>query len=139
MKNVMMALVIAALAFAADDQAVRETEKAWAAAAVKGDLAELEKVLANDLVYTHSSARTENKAQFIDALRTGATKYESIDYDEMNVRVYGDTAVLNAVARVKVTPRGQSTNSMNLRLLHVFHKNQGRWQMVAHQSTRITP
>ena len=123
---------------AGPDESVRQAEKAWADATMKGDAAALERVLADDLTYTHSSGRSETKAEFINALRSGAMKYEAIEYGEMKVRVYGNTAILTTDAKVKVVSRGQP-NSFQLRLLHVYVKNKPGWQLTAHQSTRLTP
>jgi len=120
------------------EAAVRQAERHWASATIKGDAAALERLLADDLTYTHSSARTETKGQFIEALNTGTMKYEAIDYDEIVVRVYGRTAVVTANPKVRLVSRGQPA-SFQVRILHVWVKGPGGWQMAAHQSTRLNP
>ncbi len=120
----------------ADKQAVEQAEKSWAKAVVAADLAALEKIFADDLVYTHSSGVTDTKADYISKLRSGQMKYLSVDYDSMTVKVYGNTATVQSKARIKATSGTNSIDS-NLIMLHVWIKNAGSWQLVAHQSTRL--
>jgi ketosteroid isomerase-like protein len=138
MKLLPLLLVAIGTAFAADkEDAVKAAEKAWAASTVAGDEATLKKVLADDLTYTHSSGATDTKAIFIDNLKTGARKYVKIDHEGMDVRIYGNTAVLRATAQIATTEKGGKANPAHLRFLHVWVWQQGRWQMVAHQSLRL--
>lgn len=55
----------------------------------------------------------------------------------MEVRLYGNTAVLIAVAQVGTSQKGGKPNPVRLRFLHVWVWQQGRWQLVAHQSLRL--
>ncbi|MBI1787546.1 MAG: nuclear transport factor 2 family protein [Acidobacteria bacterium] len=129
--------LFACAALAQDDAAqVRQSEKDWAAATMRGDIAALEKLLSDDLTYTHSSGRLETKAQFIAAVKSGSIQYQGVDYDQITVRLYGDTAIAASAPKMKVASQGQ-TNSFQARFLRVWAKKQGRWQLVAHQSTRL--
>jgi len=118
-----------------EKQAVEQAERGWAKAVVAADFAALEKIFADDLTYTHSSGVTETKTEYIGKLRSG-TKYEAIDYNSVAVRVYGDTAIVNAKARFKVTTPAGGIDS-NLVMLHVWVKSDGGWKLAAHQSTRL--
>ncbi|MBD2702432.1 nuclear transport factor 2 family protein [Spirosoma sp. BT702] len=120
----------------ADEKAVIDAEKQRFAAQVSGDYDFLNKVLAADLVYTHSNGNKDSRETFIQSLRSGKSKYESIDPEEQNVRLYGNTAVINGVCLSKVTSNGQ-TNNLHLRYLSVYVKNNNQWQMVAWQSLRM--
>ena len=122
----------------ADAEAVRQAEHAWAQAAIKSDAAALDKILGDDLTHTHGGGRTESKAQFLEAIRSGAQKYEAIDYGEINVRIYGSTAIVTSEPNIRTVNSGQPSSSHS-RFLHVFVKQGGTWRLVAHQSTRITP
>ncbi len=130
--------LLGAAAKPADIEAVRQAEHAWAQAAIKGDAAALDKILADDLTHTHGGGRTETKAQFLEAIRSGTQKYEAIDYGEINVRIYGSTAIVTSEPNIRTVNSGQPSGSHS-RFLHVFVKQGGTWRLVAHQSTRITP
>ncbi|GAB2580218.1 nuclear transport factor 2 family protein [Spirosoma areae] len=123
-------------AASADEKAVIDTEKQRFVAQVNNDYAVLEKVLSNDLIYTHSHGGTDTKQSYIQAIREGRTKYEAIDPEEQKVRVYGNTAVINGLCRTKVTSNGQ-TNTMRLRYTDVYVRTGNQWQMVAWQSLKL--
>src|SRR5687768_12292662 len=86
------------------DQQVFQAEKDRFAAMIKGDSAALERLLADDLTYTHSSALFESKAEFIKSVTSGKIDYVSIVPSESDwkVRVSGNTAIVNGVAAVNV-------------------------------------
>ena len=60
---------------------------------IKKDAAALSKVLSDDLIYTHSSNLHEDKAAVLESLKKPATT-EAIDFKNLSVRVYGNTAVV---------------------------------------------
>src|SRR6476469_7381565 len=78
------------------DQQVLQAEKDRFAAMVNGDRAALEKLLADDLTYTHSTALLETKEQFIKSVTSGNIDYVSIVPNEPDwkVRVNGSTAIV---------------------------------------------
>jgi ketosteroid isomerase-like protein len=131
------ALSATTLSAASSEQAVRIAEKAFSDAIVAGDVATLEQVMADDATYGHASGNTDTKRTYIDRIRSGAQKYVSFHYDEgTQVRVYGDTAVVNASAEIRSVTDGKP-NELHLRMLHVFVRRNGRWQLVAHQSVKL--
>lgn len=115
---------------------VEQAEREWAAAVCRNDFARIEQILAADLIYTHSTGLAEDKAQYLEALRSGRQKYDTIQFEEMNVRVRGKTAMVAAKVRMTGNTQGKPFDNM-LRLLHVWKKNKGGWQLVGHQSARL--
>lgn len=115
---------------------VKELDAKRFAAQTRNDFDTLTSLLADDLVYTHSSAAVDGKTTFIDSMRSGRTKYESIEPVEVKVRVYGNTAIVNGMAKLAVTSNGQ-TNSFSLRYTDVWVLRDNKWQMVSWQSTRL--
>ena len=84
----------------ATEQAVRQVEDRRIKATIANDFATLEAVLADDLTYTHSNGVVDTRASYIESLRNGKTKYESIDRSPSLVRVYGNTALITGSATV---------------------------------------
>jgi hypothetical protein len=84
------------------EAAALNSAKQWADAAVKPDVLALEKILADDYLHIHPTGLMENKQQFIDALKTGARKYDPIMLEETRVRIYGATAIVNARINLKM-------------------------------------
>ena len=126
--------VIASAAFAADTaEMVREAANGWTQAAVKQDSTALKKYLAEDLQYAHAGGQTQNRDQYIAAVMTGPSHYESFTFSDVKVKVYGKVAVLTGFVDVKMP--GQE--AFRVRTLQVYTDNNGQWQMAAHQSTRL--
>ena len=123
---------------AASPADIEKMERARFDAQVRGDLAALERMLHDDLTYVHSNARRETKAEFLDSLKTGALKYVSIEPVDISVRTFGPAfAVIVGHARIKTLSQGKETPFV-IRYTDVWVQRDGRWQMVAWQSTRIS-
>jgi ketosteroid isomerase-like protein len=113
--------------------AVREVAEGWYRAAIKQDSAALNAYLADDLTYCHAGGKLQNKTEYIAGVMKGPPHYESMVYSDMNIRVYGKTAVLTAFADVKLV----NSPAFRVRTLHVYVERNGHWQLVAHESTRL--
>ena len=125
----------AGLAWASEEE-LRQAETGWAAAVQKADFAALERILGDRLIYNHSTGVVEDKQQYLGRLRKGLQKYELIEHADMQVRAYGDAGVVSARVRMK----GRSDQRLfddRLIMLHVWVKQGGRWQLVAHQTTKL--
>jgi len=120
------------------DQQVLQAEKDRFAAMVKGDRAALERLLADDLTYTHSSALFESKPEFIKSVTSGTIDYVSIVPSEPDwkVRVSGNTAIVNGVAAVNVIDTGKDLK-IKIRYTTIHSNRDGHWQLVAWQATRF--
>ncbi|MDJ1481459.1 nuclear transport factor 2 family protein [Cytophagaceae bacterium YF14B1] len=105
---------------------------------VHKDTKGLSEILGEDLVYIHANGVLEKKSQFLETLDKGKTLYQSIQSEEVGIRVIGDAAVINGVATVRVWTAGQ-TLDMHLRYTDVYVRRNGKWQLISWQSTRIQP
>ena len=133
-RSVALLLILSAVALAADPaDGVRQASAGWREAAIKQDKIGLDRWLADDLVYAHSSGLTQNKAEYIAAVTKGPSHYESFQESETKVTIYGTAAVLTGLEDVK-PHKGES---YRVRTLEVYVNNSGRWQMAAHQSARV--
>src|SRR6267154_3992918 len=102
------------------------------------DLDRLGPMLCETLVYTHSSGHRQNKAQFLEALRSGEMKYLSINPESMNIDIYGGTtAVLTGTTRLHVQSKKAGLHDVHLLYLIVYVKEDGRWKVAAWQSTKL--
>ncbi len=99
------------------------------------DYAKLDTIIADDLVYTHSSARMDTKATLIGAMKSGATVYKSCTPSDVKAQDLGDTVVLTGRAEISIDRAGTPI-SFAVRFTDVYAKRGGGWQMVAWQSTK---
>jgi ketosteroid isomerase-like protein len=107
-------------------------------AMVAADAPALENLLSYDLVYTHATAWRQNKAEFLASIRAREIQYHSITSENLNLHIYGSTIVVTGAASIKARAKGQEL-SVDLLYLEVFEKQDGRWQLVAWESTRRAP
>jgi len=121
---------------AGNAQAVIDLDKKRMQAMAKKDVTTLQSVLADDLIYTHSSARLDTKKSLIDNMTSGSTVYTSVEPSDVKAQDLGDTVVLTGVAQIKVVS-GSTPNAFGVRFTDVYARRDGSWQMVTWQSTRL--
>jgi ketosteroid isomerase-like protein len=78
-------------------------------AMLDSDVEALDKLIADDLVFTMHTGLVINRQDDLEAHRTGIQKFTKIDLDDQQIRHYGDCAVV----AVKVGLTGQFNNSMD--------------------------
>ena len=109
-------------------------------AQVKKDYAFLEKVFADDLVYTHSNGKQNGKADYIQSIRDGKSQYDKIEIEALNVRAYADgkTAVVNGTILITLPNKPDGTaNLAHLKYVVVQVKDRKKgWQVVLWQSQK---
>ncbi len=67
---------------------------AIADAMTKADGAALEKLLADELSYTHSNAQVQDKAAFISDIKSGKIKYLTVESTDQKARIFGNMAIV---------------------------------------------
>jgi hypothetical protein len=121
---------------AANGQMIIELDKKRMTAMGQRDIATLNELLSDDLVYTHSSARLDTKQSLIGAMESGKTVYTAVVPSEVKAQDCGEAVVLTGVARISVKA-GADERSFGVRFTDVYANKGGRWQMVAWQSTKL--
>lgn len=121
---------------AATEEEVKKAELDWAATVKKLDFAKLGQILGDQLVYAHSTGIVENKSEYLAKLKAGTQKYTGIEHLSMNIKTYGDTGVVASKSRMTGATKGVPFDN-TLLMLHVWVKQGGRWQLVAHQTTKL--
>jgi ketosteroid isomerase-like protein len=130
-------LATATLARAADaEKAVLAAEDRRFAATVAADIPTLDRMLTDDMTYTHSNARVDTKAELLAKLGDGTYDYKSIAPEERTVRLYGDAAAVAGVAHVLVHAGGRDVD-VRLRYTELYVKQDGAWRLALWHSTRV--
>ena len=121
---------------AGNGQMIIDLDKKRMTAMAQKDIATLNALLSNDLVYTHSSARLDTKQSLIGNMESGSTVYTAVEPSDVKAQDLGDAVVLTGSCRIGVMSSGRP-NSFSVRFTDVYANNGGRWQMVTWQSTRL--
>ena len=126
-----------------NEEAVMKMEREWSAAFLRHDTAAIDRILSDDFVGTDGRGVVSNKAQELEeatAPAPGSPPRTSTIVDEkltdMKVRVYGNTAVLNALNTATLLFNGKES-MVRYRRTTVWVKRQGRWQCVSFHGSRV--
>lgn len=117
------------------DEAVK-AEDARYAAQMSNDFAAMDRLIANDLVYIHSSALVDNKQTYIESMRTGAVKYRVMRRSDVVVRTFGCVATLTGNGNFDVTVNDKEM-TVELRFHAIWAKREGVVQFISWQATRL--
>ncbi|MFD3393131.1 nuclear transport factor 2 family protein [Aquirufa sp. OSTEICH-129V] len=130
-------LTFIALAQKADVTSLKQAELSRFKVMVAKDRAGLEAVMHRDLVYFHSSGVADNKDSYIASIFSGKSNYQSIDPVELVTRVYGKTGINTGIVNIVNLGADGKETPLKLRFTDVFVYEDGRWQMVSWQSTKL--
>lgn len=108
--------------------------------AAQGNVAGFESFFADDVIYTRSAGVVTTKPEILKNvanLRPTTESKTTYSAEDVTVHDYGDTAIVafQLVARTEHT--GGKIENSNYRNTGTFLRRNGRWQVVAWQSTKM--
>jgi ketosteroid isomerase-like protein len=127
---------LGAFAQEATEAELNRLEDARYQAMQDSDTATLNQLFADDFVYQTLQGKTWDKAGYVNLFKTGGVKIYSFKRENSRVKFYQDTATVMAVTHLDVDLGGKRQN-VSLFYLNVWHARDGRWQLVARQSTAL--
>jgi ketosteroid isomerase-like protein len=99
-------------------------------AMIARDINALERLLADELLYTHSTGNTDTKQQYLETIRSGYVQYRSSEVDDLVFRQHGDVGMLMGRARIGATIGGTDRVLEN-RFFASWVKDDGQWKLLA--------
>ncbi len=120
------------------EQALIEIESQLDDARVQGDIAFFDQTLAEDFRSINPIGKIVDKPQSMVDTRSGDVSFKSSKSDDLQVRVYGEMAVITGRATMVGHFKGHSISGQ-YRYTHVYLQRDGRWQVVSAQSNRVMP
>lgn len=113
---------------------LKATEQAWIDAELRHDAAAFEKLVADDWVAITPEGPSETKAERAAEILKGTVT--SATLGPMNVRVFGDTAVVTGSDVETEVVHGKEAIGYYV-WTDVFVKRDGKWLAVASQTTKV--
>ena len=101
-------------------------------AMIERDFEALDRLLADDLVYTHNNAIVDDKPALFKRLRDRVAVYLKIVRSDVQVRVFGSTAVVTGKADITT----EKSNPV-VRFVNVWVRHGDGWQNAIWQATPI--
>jgi ketosteroid isomerase-like protein len=125
------------MANAAESEVLR-LDQERSRAMTTADTAALERLMSDDVVYTHSSGRLDSKRSFIASIASGTVKYRRIAPKDVATSLREGFAILTGAVEIDVETGGKLLN-LNLRFSNVWEHTAKGWQQIVWQSTPIAP
>jgi ketosteroid isomerase-like protein len=130
------ALIDPARAESADEATVKKLVEELRTAWLKQDKAKIDALTAPQLSYSHSDARLQNKAEFIDGVMTRKPTYKSLEWPEMTIQVVGNNAIVRHLW-VSESELDGKVNHTKIGVMQVWQKQDGDWKLLARSSWRL--
>ena len=121
---------------AVSEQGALEFQSARFRAMIDADIDTLKEFLADELTYSHTTGWTETKTEFLSTVESGTIDYMSVTPNDVEVRIYGDVAVITGQSIMQGVVGG-SPVKLTIGFLDVSKRAGDSWQLVAWQSVRI--
>lgn len=117
------------------EQELMQLERDWCNASLKNDIAWFTRVFSEDITLISPAGKNTKTQAIADAK---AEKYTSCELDQMQVRLYGETAVVTGRTRIAGTDaKGKPITDTESLWTDTFVRRAGGWQCVATQSTPV--
>lgn len=133
-----LAFATPALAASADEEAVAKKVEAFRLAQIAADPKALAALCWDDLSYSHSSGKVEDKATFIANATDGKSKFLSIEYKDPTIKVVGPAAIVRFhwLGEQEMTADGKKV-STNLHILMNWQKQGDEWKLLSRAATKL--
>jgi len=106
-------------------------------ALLSGDLPALQGLLADDLVYVHSTGACDRKDSYLNKLSGGSLKYLELNCSDLQVQPLQRAAVVSGHMAAVVSKDGQRKNVASLFMTVWACGLDGVWRLHAHQGTPL--
>lgn len=130
----MLALAAAPIAFAAEP--IGKVDASWNELRQRSDVDGLDRLMDERFVLVHSDGQVQYKTDYIAELRTRTRVNGPIVNEDVRVRSYGNTAVVNGVSVQSGVSNGQPWNG-RFRFTRVWMQQDGSWKIISSHSSRI--
>lgn len=120
----------------AEKEEVLQVEAAWVQALQTLDLEAMDHILADDYTQINASGNVIDKRKFLASFEGEHRRWDRAESTDHQIRIYGNTAVMVALWHASGVNYGERFD-YRARFLAVYVKRDGRWQLMADQSTPL--
>jgi ketosteroid isomerase-like protein len=117
-------------------KAIKQLEHDLADAIRAGDVDKISQIVADDWTGIDYSGNNATKQSFLEDVKAGRDKVESVEFGPMDVKVLGNVAVVQGSDTEKSLTNGKDTSGKWV-WMDVFAKREGAWVVVRSQSAMV--
>ena len=120
-----------------DERHLREIDREWNEAYPNRDVEALDRIIADDWKCIDGAGRVVTKQQLLERVGANPSPFDSHEFDEIDLRLFGDAAVVTG----RLAGRGRSEGgdfSVEQRYTRVYVRRAGVWRAVATQVTVVS-
>ncbi|MCH5683064.1 nuclear transport factor 2 family protein [Niabella sp. W65] len=117
------------------EEQVQKTVAQFVKALEDSDLKTLSAVASPRLTYGHSSGKIENKEQFLQTFKTGASDFVKINITEQTIDITGTTAIVRHLFDAD-TNDNNKPGHVTLKVMTVWQKQGTKWILLARQAVK---
>ena len=132
-----ISMTVLIMAQSKDGKKVADAVERLRQAMVDGNKAELESLVAEKLSYGHSGGHIDDKKEFVEKLTNGSSDFVTIELTGQTISISKKTAVVRHQLKGR-TNDGGKPGEVNLRILLVWQKLNGKWILLARQAVRVS-
>jgi ketosteroid isomerase-like protein len=116
---------------------IDQLEQTWRDAILHRNATAMDSLLDDDYLAITANGTIQSKDQTLASLRTGTSRFNSIEFSDRKVRFYGQTALVTSRAEVSGT-NAEGNFSGSYRYTRVYvREDQGQWKIVSFEASRI--
>ena len=119
-----------------NQQSLSERDPAWNRLRESADVSALDKLIADDFVLIHSDGQIQHKGDYLAQLATRSRVNQAIVNDEVTVRTYGSTGVVNGISVQSGVSDGKPWSG-RFRFTRTWTWRGDDWLLVSSHSSRI--
>jgi len=110
----------------------------WDEAQVHNDVATLSRLATDDYMLVNSDSSVQDKQSFLADFHVPGFKIDPYELKEKVEKIWGDAAIRAGILDLGWTQDGKH-QTRRLRMVYVWARRDGRWQMTYTQITRVPP
>jgi ketosteroid isomerase-like protein len=107
----------------------------WDAAIVENDVVKIGGFMAEDWVIVGTEGGVTSKSNFLKFVASGDLFHDTMDFEDLRMKIYGDTGVVTSKGTSAGKYKGESFNYYEWST-NVYVKSDGQWRCVL---TMLTP
>ncbi len=108
-------------------------------ALLRNDADQLAQIYADEFRLINYRGTVVDKAAVLNAIRTGALRFDSLTSSELQMRLYGNAGIIRGRQHqlAREPGAGEKSHPADVRFTHVYIQRDGKWLLVASQITPV--